>query len=421
MAILPGQRFLAVLGARLGACCAAASLRSGVFAAALGAVVLLPGVARAQIGSERYSSIVMDSASGSVLSAVSADEPRYPASLTKMMTLYMLFEALRDHRVALDELVPVSAHAASMSPTKLGLTPSTRISVQEAILGLVTLSANDAAAALGELMGGDEDRFAEMMTLRARALGMRNTTFRNASGLPDPEQISTARDMGMLARHLIQDFPEYYAYFSTPSFVFHGRTILNHDHMLQSYPGADGMKTGYTHLSGLNLVTSAVHGDTRLIGVIFGASNGVERDIHMASLLDAGFEKEDVPLVPRRGAPLMARLPSMIGSAEAATMPTPVAMQAAAHARLAPVRSPQQPHWAVALGSFPTEVAARRAAMAHRDVGDVRLDPEVVRGRAVAWRVSLTGLTQAEAVGVCAHSRGVCSIIRPDPNQLASR
>ena len=149
----------------------------------------------AQIGSARYSSIVVDARTGNVISAVNADEPRHPASLTKLMTLYMLFEALRDRRVSLGELVPVSAHSASMSPTKLGLMPGAKITVEEAVLGLVTKSANDAAAALGEMLGGSEDRFAQMMTLRARALGMSHTAFQNASGLPDPDQWSTARDL----------------------------------------------------------------------------------------------------------------------------------------------------------------------------------------------------------------------------------
>ncbi len=161
----------------------------------------------AQVGSARYASLVMDAGSGQILSAANADEPRYPASLTKMMTIYMLFEALRDRRVSLDELVPVSPHAAAMSPSKLGLLPGTTITVEQALLGLVTKSANDAAAALGELLGGDEERFAQMMTLRARALGMSRTTFRNASGWPDPDQVTTARDLALLARHLIQDYP----------------------------------------------------------------------------------------------------------------------------------------------------------------------------------------------------------------------
>ena len=150
--------------------------------------LLGPAPARAQIGSDRYSSIVVDAASGNVLEEVNPDAPRHPASLAKLMTLYMAFEALRDRRITLDQLVPVSAHAASMEPSKLGLVPGTRLTVEQAILGLVTKSANDAAAALGELLGGSEDRFAQMMTLRARALGMANTTFPNASGLPDPDQ-----------------------------------------------------------------------------------------------------------------------------------------------------------------------------------------------------------------------------------------
>ncbi len=275
--------------------------------------------ASAQVGSARYASLVMDAGSGQILSAANADEPRYPASLTKMMTIYMLFEALRDRRVSLDELVPVSPHAAAMSPSKLGLLPGMTITVEQALLGLVTKSANDAAAALGELMGGDEERFAQMMTLRARALGMSRTTFRNASGWPDPDQVTTARDLALLARHLIQDYPQEYHYFSVPSFLFHGRMIPNHDRMLQTYPGADGLKTGYIDASGCNLVTSAVRGDVRLIGVVMGASNGYERDSHMASLLDAGFDRMGVPV--SRGEPMRVRAPALVAAASAATLP----------------------------------------------------------------------------------------------------
>ncbi len=274
--------------------------------------------ALAQVGSARYASLVMDAGSGQVLSAANADEPRYPASLTKMMTIYMLFEALRDRRVTLDQVVPVSDHAAAMSPSKLGLVPGTYITVEQALLGLVTKSANDAAAALGELLGGDEQRFAQMMTLRARALGMTRTTFRNASGWPDPDQVTTARDLALLARHLIQDYPVEYRYFSVPSFVFHGRLIPNHDRMLQTYPGADGLKTGYIDASGCNLVTSAVRGDVRLIGVVMGALNGGERDTHMAALLDAGFDRMGVPIAQ---AEPRLRLPALVASASAATLP----------------------------------------------------------------------------------------------------
>ncbi len=283
------------------------------------ALALAGRPAAAQVWSDRYASLVIDAASGSILEQVNADEPRYPASLTKLMTLYMAFEALRDHRIGLDQVVPVSWHAASMTPVKLGLVPSTYLTVEQTMLAMVTLSANDAACAMGELLGGDEERFAQMMTLRARALGMTRTTFRNASGLPDPEQVSTARDLAVLARHLVQDFPDDYALFSTPSFSFHGREILNHDTMLRTYPGADGLKTGYTELSGHNLVTSAMRGGVRLIGVVLGMRANGERDVHMASLLDDGFERMDVPVMPR--APSRIRVPALIAAADAAALP----------------------------------------------------------------------------------------------------
>jgi D-alanyl-D-alanine carboxypeptidase len=267
-----------------------------VAAAAIGGFA---SAARAQIGSDRYSSIVVEAATGSIISAVNPDELRHPASLTKMMTLYMVFEALRDRRIGLNQLVPVSAHASAMSPTKLGLMPGTRISVEEAILGLVTKSANDAAAALGEMLGGDEMRFAQMMTLRARALGMSRTVFRNASGLPDFEQVSTARDLALLGRRLVQDFPVEYRYFSVPQFRWRGRVIFNHDQLLERYPGTDGIKTGYVEASGFNLVTSTVRGNLRLVGVVMGASRAAERDLHMIALLDQAYEKLDIPVAPR--------------------------------------------------------------------------------------------------------------------------
>jgi len=287
-------------------------------AAAALALALSVGAASAHVGSDRYASITIDAGSGEVLSAVSADEYRFPASLTKLMTIYMLFEALRDRRLALSQPVPVSSWAASMMPTKLGLLPGTYITVEQALLGLVTKSANDAAAALGELMGGDEERFAQMMTLRARALGMTRTTFRNASGLPDEGQVTTARDLAVLARHLVQDFPLYYWYFSVPSFSFQGRTILNHQRMLQTYPGADGLKTGYIGASGFNAVTSAMRSDKRLIGVVLGAGSGWERDQHMASLLDQGFEHEGVPAMAQRDTSAPYRVSQFISLAQTA-------------------------------------------------------------------------------------------------------
>ena len=380
---------------------------------ALVATMLLGiGPASAQVGSDRYSSIVINAASGAVLSAVNADEPRYPASLTKMMTLYMVFEALRDRRLGLGSAVPVSAHAAAMSPSKLGLIPGMRITVEQAILGLVTKSANDAAAALGELLGGDEGRFAQMMTLRARALGMAHSTFRNASGLPDPEQLTTARDLAILARHLVQDFPEEYHYFSTPSFTFRGRVVLNHDHMLQSYPGADGIKTGYIEASGFNLVTSAVRSDVRLIGVVLGAARPGERDVHMAALLDAGFEQMNVPPESRREWVAARAGAGIVATAQAATQE--------------PAPAPRTPRWGLLTGGFRTGSAARAALAPVRrltDDGDVRIEPVVVRRRTL-FRAAVSGLTQADARSACAalvRRHVACSVLRPESGEIASR
>ena len=363
---------------------------------ALVGAVILPGVvlvvthcapARAQIGSDRYSSIVVDAATGNVLEAANPDALRHPASLAKLMTLYMAFEALRDRRITTQQFVPVSPRAASMEPSKLGLMPSTRLTVEEAILGLVTKSANDAAAALAELLGGSEDRFAQMMTLRARALGMSHTTFTNASGLPDPDQWSTARDLAMLARHLLTDFPGFYPYFSTPSFTFQRRVIFNHDRMLQSYPGADGMKTGYTEASGHNLVTSAVHSGVRLIGVVLGASSNPERDAHMAVLLNQGFEQLDVP--PEHRTTMASRPPSLVSTAQAATL------------TVQPVRpSPRargRGRMAIQVGSFGSERAAREAAsnaLRMVDGGEAHIETASRHGRTV-WRAQVGGLTAA--------------------------
>jgi D-alanyl-D-alanine carboxypeptidase len=363
--------------------------------------------ARAQIGSARYSSIIVDAATGAVLQGANADQPRHPASLTKMMTLYMAFEALRDRRIGLEQLVPVSAHAASMEPTKLGLMPGTRLTVEQAILGLVTKSANDAASALGEMLGGSEDRFAQMMTLRARGLGMSRSTFQNASGLPDPDQWSTARDMAVLARRLVNDFPGYYRYFSAPSFVWHRQVIYNHDRMLKTYPGADGLKTGYTEASGYNLVTSAVRGGVRLIGVVLGASSNGERDLHMAALLDQGFQQMDVPAVGKPAAPPRVTL---VASARAAEPARPRPRPAA--------------NWAIGVGSFATEGAARAAAAAARreaEAGEARVEAIKVNKK-ILWRAQVVGLSQVDAQDTCAAlKRGTCTVIRPEPRQLASR
>ncbi len=287
----------AVAAHRSRTCLGSVPLRALLLAGLAG--LLSPAAARAQYVGQ-LSTFVMDASSGAVLQQANPDLQRYPASLTKLMTLYLAFDALRQNRISLDQAVPVSSHAASMEPSKLDLVPGSYLTVEQAILGLVTKSANDAACALGELLAqGDEQQFAQMMTEKARSLGMSGTTFRNASGLPDPYQVSTARDFATLARHLIQDFPEQYHYFAVPAFMFHGREVMNHDPMLVSYPGADGLKTGYTIDAGRNLVTSAVRGNVRLIGVVLGARTNPQRSAVMAELLDQAFQQEGVPVMPR--------------------------------------------------------------------------------------------------------------------------
>ena len=240
-----------------------------------------------------YSAILLDSR-GQVLHQVNADEPRFPASLTKMMTLYMLFEAMRDGRVQPDARITMSAEAAAHPPSKLGLPAGYSLALEDAILAVVTRSANDVAAAIAEHLGGTEERFGQMMTQRARSLGMTRSTFRNASGLPDPEQRTTARDMALLGSRLQADFPRQYAYFSTTAFRWNNRQIHNHNHMLSAYEGMDGIKTGYTRWSGFNIVTSARRDGVRLIGAVMGGGSWVERDRHMAELMDDGFQRAGV-------------------------------------------------------------------------------------------------------------------------------
>jgi D-alanyl-D-alanine carboxypeptidase len=260
--------------------------------------------AEAQIGSARYSAIVLEARTGTILIDAGADEPRYPASLTKMMTLYMLFEALRDGKTHLGSRVVMSEEAASRPPSKLGIPPGGGLTVEQAILALVTKSANDVAAAVGEHLAGSEERFAQMMTMRARSLGMTQTRFRNASGLPDWEQVTTARDMATLGRRLFTDFPNRYHYFGTVHFAWGRAQIRNHNRMLGDYDGADGIKTGFINASGFNIVTSAQRDGVRLVGATFGGSSWVERDRHMGALLDQGFARMGV--APRAPSSVMA-------------------------------------------------------------------------------------------------------------------
>lgn len=241
--------------------------------------------------SPAFASIIVDGNTGATLTATNPDGLRHPASLTKIMTLYLLFERLESGKMKLDTEMPVSEHASEQSPTKLGLRPGQSIRVEDAIKGLVTRSANDAAVVIAEAIGGDEDGFAKMMTRKARALGMSRTTYVNASGLPDDAQITTARDQSVLGRAIQDRFPRYYRYFSTEVFNFRGQSIRNHNHLLGSVEGVDGIKTGYTRASGFNLVTSVHRGNRFLVGVVLGGRSGGSRDAIMRNLLAENIEK----------------------------------------------------------------------------------------------------------------------------------
>ncbi|HEY3148990.1 MAG TPA: D-alanyl-D-alanine carboxypeptidase family protein, partial [Dongiaceae bacterium] len=237
-------------------------------------------------------SIVVDAATGEVLQASNADTSTYPASLTKMMTLYLLFEALQDGRVKLTDSITFSNHAAGMSATNLNVDGGDRISVETAILAIVVRSANDAAVAIAEHLGGTETGFARLMTNKAQMLGMNNTLFRNANGLPDPKQRTTARDMATLSVALIRDFPQYYGYFKQTSFQYHGVNYSGHNKLLKTFAGYDGIKTGYIRLSGFNLASSAERDGRRLVVVVMGGTSPSMRDRRVADLLTTGFRTQ---------------------------------------------------------------------------------------------------------------------------------
>src|SRR5256886_3016581 len=241
--------------------------------------------------SPSFASIIVDGNSGATLQSNNPDASRHPASLTKIMTLYLLFERLEAGKMKLDTEMDVSEHASEQAPTKLGLKPGQTIRVEDAIKGLVTRSANDAAVVIAEAVAGDEGDFAKLMTRKARALGMTKTAYRNASGLPDDEQVTTARDQSTLGRAIQDRFPRYYRYFSTTAFNYHGHSIRNHNKLLGSVEGVDGIKTGYTHASGFNLVTSMRPGNRHLVGVVMGGRSGGSRDAIMRNLLAENLDK----------------------------------------------------------------------------------------------------------------------------------
>ena len=313
--------------------------------------------------SPAFSSIIVDGNSGATLAASNPDASRHPASLTKIMTLYLLFERLEAGQMKLDTEMQVSQHASEQDPTKLDLRPGQSIQVEDAIKGLVTRSANDAAVVIAEAIAGDESDFAKLMTRKARALGMTRTVYRNASGLPDDDQVTTARDQSTLGRAIQDRFPRYYRYFSTSAFNYHGHSIKNHNHLLGSVEGVDGIKTGYTRASGFNLVTSMRRGNRHLVGVVMGGRSGGSRDAIMRGLLAENLEKASTT---RTAAAITERNTSDanadVAEAEAESRPTQT-VQVQGAVQVASAESAAPPVRSAAPVARPSIIAAATAAV----------------------------------------------------------
>lgn len=297
-------------------------------------LALAPTQAAYAKGNDKYASMTIDADTGAVLSERYADKRVYPASLTKVMTLLLLFEAMESGNVRLNDKIRISQRAASQQPSKLGLAAGSSIRVEDAILALVTKSANDISVAIAEHLGGTEDRFALRMTRRAHDIGMVRTTYKNAHGLHNPGQITTARDQLTLARYVITRYPNYYRYFSTKQFTYRGKTYTNHNRLMNSYPGMDGFKTGFINASGFNLIASSKRNGRRVIGVVFGGRSWKTRNDHMAELLNTAFAKvgstryaQNAPKIPV--ANVTAPLPLPVAKPELQQAPQNTAVAAA--------------------------------------------------------------------------------------------
>ncbi|MEM7652062.1 MAG: D-alanyl-D-alanine carboxypeptidase family protein [Pseudomonadota bacterium] len=376
-------------------------------AALIVAVIATVSTSEDAAAKRKYASIVIDAGTGEILHQEYAAEKRYPASLTKMMTLYMLFEALDRKRFRMDSRLKVSSKAAQQPASHLKLKAGRSITVENAIYALITKSANDVAVVVAEAIGRSEQGFARLMTRKARALGMTETVFRNASGLPDSKQVTTARDMAQLSRAMLYHFPHYYHYFSTERFTYKGKTYRNHNRLLETYEGADGLKTGYIKASGFNLATSAVRHGRRLITVVFGGKTSASRNRRVAELLDLGFkeikqappmaiaEATSPPPVPN-SKPVIARRVEEVGVGSRGD-----ALTRGSGAKVANVG------WGVQVGAYSrfgtahlaVSQAARHAPhlLNQTSVAIVPLE----RGQATLYRARMVGLTQQAATQAC--------------------
>jgi D-alanyl-D-alanine carboxypeptidase len=375
-----------------------------------------------------YSAIVVDANSGATLHESSPDGLRHPASLTKIMTLYLLFEQLNAGKLTLESRIEVSERAASQSPTKLGVPAGGTIAVEDAIKAIVTRSANDIACAIGEKIGGDEETFAQMMTKKARAIGMSQTIYRNASGLPNDEQVTTARDQALLGRAIQERFPRYYRYFSTRSFTWHGHEIGNHNHLLGTVEGVDGIKTGFVHASGFNLVTSVRRNGRHLVAVVMGGSSAGSRDSRMRELISQyiskGSQQRTAPLIaegaraPARAAAKMAPAPdgSMAKTADAPFV-TASAPSAAAHS--APAAQ------AAAVAQPPAAAAEAQQATPRRTEATVAMVSPLVGSsddiRPIPVRTLRVRATTIKATSIGSEAEPAHAVVPVTPTQAAAQ
>jgi D-alanyl-D-alanine carboxypeptidase len=357
-----------------------------------------------------YAEILLDPATGAVLHAVNADSTTQPASLTKMMTLFLAFDSLDKGELTLDQLVPVSRRAQNMAPSKLGLVAGTSIRVEDAILGLVTRSANDAAVVLAEAIGGTEEQFAEMMTTKARILGMRNTSFHNASGLPNTRQITTARDIAVLSQALIKVHARHFPYFSRTSFNYNGAPVQTHNRLMSRYDGMDGIKTGFVNASGFNLAGTAVRNGRRLIAVVLGGRTAKERDNRVAALLDHGFGvaplRSNVATIE-----VAASVPAVRAAIKASPQPQPQKQsQKQVHERSKTETKEKQAvaakpgSWTIQIGSYKSQKAGQIGLDAIGKVIPVQLKgagSAVVKGKNGAFQARFTGLSKPAAEQAC--------------------
>jgi D-alanyl-D-alanine carboxypeptidase len=369
-------------------------------------------------GEPKDTAIVMDASTGEILYGSRADSPRYPASVTKVMTMYLAFEALASGRLHLTDTVVVSPLAAAQPATKLGLRAGETITVENALHAMAVHSANDMAVAIAEKIGGTESRFADLMTLKAQQLGMVNTRYVNPNGLPDNRQLTSAHDIAILARAVLRDYPQYYHFFSQEEFTYQGRTMYNTNHLLGKMPGVDGMKTGFTNAAGFNLCASAMRNGHRLIAVVMGSSSGAVRNANVEGLLLTGFDIEDRR---DRGERIIATqtyfqnghgaLHDFSGAAPQGdpidvvltrtnAQPGPLAV-ASAMPKPPPVRESR--NWWVQVGQFHSRQAARaQVETVSRKFATLFDSAEgFVDGDGHAYRAKFSGLTQTGAREAC--------------------